>query len=663
MSGQADNGSFPGGEPGEGASLPGLFAAFEKGGTWDVAAPSAALAKALQAAAGPDGLYNGAEAGSLVGIARQWAAIESWAAAGLMSAMRAMMREDGSGRPLLRRDLALPDGWDDSLNYEIAAALAMGPVSAGHLANLAWALGMRLPGIGRLLVEGILTRSKAKLVVQIFGPLDEDEAARAEALIVGELAGKTYFQVERLAWRAALAVAPDVAERRRAKAEKQARVAMFREEAGTVGLSGRDLPASQALSGHANVLARADLYAGSSAFPGEPLGRLQALAYLDLLNGVSAADRIAFARAGTGEPPSAPAPGPAPGDPDGENPPWAGSGSVDPGPDDPGPDDPGPDDPGPDDPGPDDSGPASGSGGPHTAEPEPGDALGPVGAEPDLPGPHAAEPGPPARLVEVTVPLATLLGQGKRAGENRLLGPLDPALTRDLAAAAARSAYSRWEIVIVDDEGYAVGYGIARSKRRPQGPAPPALSAAAALPARVSITITETYLRQLAAQAPACSAPRSGTPPGGWRLAPGPAITTQPEGRSPEEYGTWTLTLPGGRELGVRFDVVPTWACDHRYQVGTYQPSARLRRLVQIRDRECTFPTCSHPAHGSDFEHAVPYDQGGVTDACNAGARSRRCHQVKQAPGWSVTQIRPGWHQWSTPTGRSYIQEPWSYMA
>ena len=34
--------------------------------------------------------------------------------------------------------------------------------------------------------------------------------------MLGELAGKTYFQVERLAWRAALAVAPDVAERRRA---------------------------------------------------------------------------------------------------------------------------------------------------------------------------------------------------------------------------------------------------------------------------------------------------------------------------------------------------------------------------------------------------------------------------------------------------------------
>ena len=198
--------------------------------------PSAVLAAALEAAAGPDGLYEGADTGALVGIVRQWAAIESWAAAGMLAALRAMMREDGEGRPLLRRRGDLPDGWDDSLNYEIAAALAMGPVSAGNLAGLAWTLGMRLPGVGRLLADGTLTRAKAKLIAATFEPLNEDEAARAEALILSELAGKTYFQVERLAWRAALAVAPDVAERRRAKAERErARVTVFREESGAVG--------------------------------------------------------------------------------------------------------------------------------------------------------------------------------------------------------------------------------------------------------------------------------------------------------------------------------------------------------------------------------------------------------------------------------------------
>src|ERR1700722_8931428 len=231
MGSRADGEPGRGGAPGPGGGLPELLAAFDHGGAWETAAPSAALAAALEAAAGPDGLYDGAGPGPLVGIARQWTALESYAAAGTLAALRAMTREDSEGRPLTRRRSDLPEGWGDNLNYQIAAALAMGPVSAGNLAGLAWALGMRLPGIGRLLAAGTLTKPKAKLIVQTFEPLDEREAARTEALILGELAGKTYFQVERLAWRAALAVAPDVAERRRTQAERRrARVTLFREE-------------------------------------------------------------------------------------------------------------------------------------------------------------------------------------------------------------------------------------------------------------------------------------------------------------------------------------------------------------------------------------------------------------------------------------------------
>jgi hypothetical protein len=250
----------------------------------------------------------------------------------------------------------------------------------------------------------------------------------------------------------------------------------------------------------------------------------------------------------------------------------------------------------------------------------------------------------------VTAPLATLQQLARRPGDNRLLGPLDPALTRDLATAAARSPHAQWEITIVDDNGYATGHSTARPPRRSkqQQPQPPPGPATYALPACVNITVTETRLSQLAAQ------PRPGAPPGDWRLAP----------RTPGDAdGPWTLTLPGGREMAVRFDAVPTHSCDHRHQVNTYQPSQKLRRLVQVRDYECTFPPCSRPAHESDFEHAIPYDQGGRTDACNAGARSRRCHQVKQLPGWTVTQPKPGWHVWTTPTGRTYTQEPWRYIA
>src|ERR1700749_1926958 len=183
----ADSRPRPGEVPGRGERRAASLAGFGHGGTWAGEPPSAALTVALEAAAGPEGLYDGADTDALVGIARQWAAIESWAAAGKLGALRAVMREDGEGTPPLRGCGALPGGWDDSLNYEVAGALAMGPVSAGNLAGLAWTLGPRLPGIGRLLALRTLTRAKAKLIATTFDPLDDGEAARAEALILPEL--------------------------------------------------------------------------------------------------------------------------------------------------------------------------------------------------------------------------------------------------------------------------------------------------------------------------------------------------------------------------------------------------------------------------------------------------------------------------------------------
>ena len=131
----------------------------------------------------------------------------------------------------------------------------------------------------------------------------------------------------------------------------------------------------------------------------------------------------------------------------------------------------------------------------------------------------------------------------------------------------------------------------------------------------------------------------------------------------PGGYGIWVLTLPGGRELTVELGPVPVYDCDHRHESHAYQPNDTLRHLVQVRDGDCTFPCCSRHARDSDFEHAVPYGKGGRTCACNAGARSRRCHRVKQSKGWTVTQPRPGWHQWTTPSGRSYTQGPKQYPA
>jgi hypothetical protein len=245
--------------------------------------------------------------------------------------------------------------------------------------------------------------------------------------------------------------------------------------------------------------------------------------------------------------------------------------------------------------------------------------------------------------------LATLLGLGNRPGEDHRFGPLDPALCRGLAAIAARSPATRLCVTVTDDDGIAIGHGCARPHRAARQAKEDTRPPPAALPARGNLTIPLTDLRNLARPASRGS-PWAFTPHGD---DPGP----------PGGYGTWTLTLPSGRKFTVRLEPVPAFECDHAHESHAYQPNDTLRHLVQVRDGDCTFPPCTRHARESDFEHAIPYEKGGRTCACNAGARSRRCHRVKQSKGWNVTQPRPGFHQWTTPTGRTYTQEPKRYPA
>jgi hypothetical protein len=254
---------------------------------------------------------------------------------------------------------------------------------------------------------------------------------------------------------------------------------------------------------------------------------------------------------------------------------------------------------------------------------------------------RSVRPGP----LDLALPLATLLGLAERPGESHGLGPLDPDLCRQLAIAAIGSPWTRLCVTVTDSEGIAIGHGCAKPARNAN--IKPANRAGLSLPAQVNLTITTARLAELAATGP------PGQPP--W------SFTRISDSGPPGGYGTWILTLPDGRERTVPLEPIPTYECDHRHESRAYQPNDRLRHLVQVRDYTCTFPPCNRHARESDFEHAIPYDKGGRTCGCNAGARSRACHQVKQSPGWTVTQPRPGWHEWQTPSGRIYIQPPKRY--
>jgi len=228
----------------------------------------------------------------------------------------------------------------------------------------------------------------------------------------------------------------------------------------------------------------------------------------------------------------------------------------------------------------------------------------------------AAAPGGFAGRVTLTVPLTTAAGLADRPGEIPGIGPIDPWLARDLAAAAARNPATTWCVTVTDGQGHAIGHGCARPEpkrhRKRAGP--------------------------------------------GTRDGPGFAFAPT-AGR-----GIWRLRVPGGGpDLLVSFDPVTTQDCDHRFQARGHDPGSRLRHLTQVRHATCTGPWCRRPATRCDFEHNTPYEAGGRTCMCNGGPKCRRDHRLKQDPRWTVDQLPDGTFRWTTPTGRQYTTEPTRY--
>jgi hypothetical protein len=236
--------------------------------------------------------------------------------------------------------------------------------------------------------------------------------------------------------------------------------------------------------------------------------------------------------------------------------------------------------------------------------------------------PAGAAAGGFAGRVTLTIPLGTAAGLTDRPGELAGLGPVDPWLARDLAAAAAQNPKTTWCVTVTDQHGHAVGHGCARpepkSHRKRAGPGPPRGAGFCFTPAS-----------------------RDG-PPGG--------------------YGTWRLRVPGGRpDLLVTLDPLTTQDCDHRYEARGHDPGVKLRHLSQVRHATCTSPICRRPAAQCDFEHNTPYEAGGRTCLCNGGPKCRHDHRLKQHPKWKVDQLPDGTFRWTTPAGRTYTTEPTRY--
>ncbi len=243
--------------------------------------------------------------------------------------------------------------------------------------------------------------------------------------------------------------------------------------------------------------------------------------------------------------------------------------------------------------------------GPGPDEP-PGGNDGP-GAGPG--GRAGAGPGGPslAALVNITVPLMTLLSLSGTPGNAAGFGLLDAGTARDLIAAAARDPLTRWCLTVLHPDGTAAAHGCAAGQHpAPPGPAPP------------------------------------GPAP------PGPA----PPGPLARDYL---------RSLRVQLTPIARGTCGHRHAETGYQPSRTLRHLITTRSARCTAPGCGQPAARCDLDHTLAWGAGGITCECGLAPLCRHHHRCKQAQGWQLAQPAPGVLVWRTPSGRTYATTPTEY--
>ena len=597
---------------------------FAGGGVMDTAPPCSTLAGFAEEVTGLSGRCAGASDDELVGVLRAWGRLESWAAERKLAVIAELIRRrPAPGNPPSGPG-GMPGGWGTFCGDELAAAVAISAQAAEKTLQLAHDLASRLPGTARALREGLIDLGKARIIAEVTRVLDPEEAAAAEALILAKVAGKTPGQVRVIAARAATSINPAAAQVRRERAQRDARVELWREDAGTAALCGRDLPPAEALAADQRITAYArELKAAGLA---GTMDQLRARAFLDLALGICSRpmsppghgtraaghDADAGHDAPTGQPTEErPAEGsPAEGSPAGNYP-------------------------------------AEGNSSGHQRPADRPAAAGPAAAGPE-PGDGPGADGSLAAAINLIIPLATLLGLAERPGEAAGLGAIDPALARELARRAAGNPQSTWCVTVTDQEGHATGHGCARTTSRTGRRSGPGLN------------------RPEPRSTPGPSRP-------GPRNTPGPRSTPGPNGSGqltfsrdqghgpPGGYGRWRLRLGGDRDLFVDLEPLAVTDCDHRHESAGYQPSDTLRHLVQIRDAECTWPPCRRAARRCDFDHAIPWDQGGRTCGCNGGPRCRHHHHAKQAHGWKLEQHQPGYHTWTTPAGRSYTTGPAEY--
>jgi hypothetical protein len=380
-------------------------AGFEAGGVLDESAPSAALAGRTDAATRANRLAE-LDDDELIGLMRAWHRLEAWCDAGLLAAIAELARRRPAERTAPAPPGEFPAQVSEFASDEVAAALTSSARTASTYSDLALDLATRLPATFRALHDGVIDHLKARVIAEATRVLTDEQAREVEARIFPRAGQQTSGQLRAAVARAVQAVDPEAAAKRRTEAQKDPRVSRWQEDAGTAALAGFGLPPAEVLQADQRITGRA-LALRAAGLAGS-LGQLRARAYLDTLLGQD----------------STPTPPPSP--------------------------------------------PSPASAAPADAPPPAGPAGSPSPANPPAPAgsatPTASSSGPAhqrrlAALLNLTVPLADLIGLAAEPGRASGFGSVDPDLARQLATAASAHPASRCCVTVTDADGRAIGHG------------------------------------------------------------------------------------------------------------------------------------------------------------------------------------------------------------
>jgi hypothetical protein len=392
-------------------------AGFARDGAMETTLPGPLLAAAVHAVTGEDGQGLAALSDDqLIGViaaARRMESRTAWtqmAAVCEFAARRPASRDRGAQQPEAAGRAAFSIFAADELSFAFHLTRQSAQDQIAHACLVA----ERLPQTFAALAAGRIHAVHVRIIEDETSVLSPADAARADQVLAEAAESKTFGELRTAAHRLVLRLDPDAARRRKEAARKDAHVRRFREDSGNAGMIAREMPSDEVLASWQHIDQRAhDLRA--AGMPGT-LKELRVRAYLDLLQ-----ERDSLKERDRRAEPSGPAD-----PPDGDDGGQGGSGGRGPGQD----------------------------GGP---------GRGPTGSQ---------DPGPTiAALVNITVPVGTLLGQSGVPGEAAGFGLLDAQAARDLVTAAARSSNTRWCVTALHPDGTAAAHGCATGRHPPPGPA------------------------------------------------------------------------------------------------------------------------------------------------------------------------------------------------